>query len=188
MEERQEYIVEGYRFKTQEDAKLAELETKKVKYIEDRMNYEQPDRVLTVYKKALEERTFQTPIGMGYMEKLHDFLENNEAVTEPVPPIPLQKHYSRQIREVTNPAKKRIKERKKRDELKQKYVTSLILNIILVILVLLMFYIAIDSENPNVINYKNAVTNKYAEWEQELTEREKAVREKEKELKLTETD
>lgn len=188
MEERQDYIVAGYSFKTKEDAKLAEAEAKKVEYIEQRMNYERPERILAVYKKAVEERMFQTPVGMSYMEKLHDFLINNDEVTEPVPPIPLHKHYSRQIREVTNPAKKRIKERKKRDELKMKYMISLLVNIVLVVLVLLMFYIAIDSDNPNVINYEHAVTNKYAEWEQELTEREKAVREKEKELNITETN
>ena len=36
--------------------------------------------------------------------------------------------------------------------------------------------------NPNILNYQNAVLNKYASWEQELMEREQAVREKEQEL------
>ena len=33
-----------------------------------------------------------------------------------------------------------------------------------------------------MINYKIALTNQYAAWEQELTQREKAVKEKEQEL------
>lgn len=45
-----------------------------------------------------------------------------------------------------------------------------------------MFAIASGSDNPNIINYRNAIVNEYASWEQELTEREKAVRRKEAEL------
>ena len=45
-----------------------------------------------------------------------------------------------------------------------------------------MFWIAIASPNANMINYEKAITNQYAQWEQELTEREKALREREREL------
>ena len=45
-----------------------------------------------------------------------------------------------------------------------------------------MCAIASGSDNPNIINYRNAIVNEYASWEQELTEREKAVRRKEAEL------
>ena len=40
------------------------------------------------------------------------------------------------------------------------------------------------SEQPNVINYERAITSKYASWEQELTDREQVIREKERELKI----
>ena len=36
-----------------------------------------------------------------------------------------------------------------------------------------------------MLNYKTAVLNEYSEWEQELTQRENAVREKESELGIT---
>ena len=49
-------------------------------------------------------------------------------------------------------------------------------------LVLAMFVITLRGSTPNVINYKIALTNQYAAWEQELTQREKAVKEKEQEL------
>ena len=45
-----------------------------------------------------------------------------------------------------------------------------------------MFAIASGSDNPNIINYRNVIVNEYVSWEQELTEREKAVRRKEAEL------
>ena len=56
------------------------------------------------------------------------------------------------------------------------------MNIVLALLVGGMFYVAMTGNNPNILNYKNSIVNKYAAWEQELTEREQAVREREKEL------
>jgi hypothetical protein len=52
----------------------------------------------------------------------------------------------------------------------------------LIILVIVMFYIAATGETDNIINYKRNVTNRYSSWEQELTDREKKVREAEKRL------
>ncbi len=63
---------------------------------------------------------------------------------------------------------------------------SFILNILLVIALCAMFTISLKSDNPNILNYKKNLTNQYASWEQQLTERENAVREKEKELQFTE--
>lgn len=45
-----------------------------------------------------------------------------------------------------------------------------------------MFVITLQSDNPNILNYRQAITNEYASWEQELTERENKVREKEQKL------
>jgi len=65
-------------------------------------------------------------------------------------------------------------------------VTSIILNVVLVLAVGFMFYIAYTSEHPNVLNYKRNLVNKYAQWEQELSEREKEIREKERNLMIDE--
>lgn len=182
MEEKQNLTVEGYTFKTTEDAKLAQQEVQKIDYIEKRMNYKIPHNVLAVYKKAIEEGVFQTPVGIRYLEKLHDFLQNSKTITEEIPPIPLQSYYSRTVRENTNPARKRINPAKKRDTLKEKYRLSVLLNILLVIMVVAMFAIAFNAKNPNILNYERVLINKYSEWEQELNEREQQLREKEKEI------
>lgn len=34
-----------------------------------------------------------------------------------------------------------------------------------------MFMIAVNSDNPNILNYETTIINKYASWDQELTER-----------------
>ena len=61
----------------------------------------------------------------------------------------------------------------------------MVLNILLVLAVCAMFTIALNSENPNILNYERAVRDKYASWEQELTQREQTIREKERELRIS---
>lgn len=185
-EENQNLTVEGYTFRTTEDARLAKLEAQKIEFIEKRINYNRADSVLALYKKAVEERTFQTPVGIRYLEKLHDFLENSPVITEEIPPIPLQSYFSRTVRENANPARHRVTPMKKRDILKRKYRISVILNIVLVLMVAAMFAIALNAKNPNMLNYEKALVNKYSEWEQELSTREAAIRKKEKEMNVTE--
>ena len=63
-----------------------------------------------------------------------------------------------------------------------KRVFPIVLDVVLAILVVVMFLIAASSENDNIINYKRNVTNRFSSWEQELTERERKVREAEKNL------
>jgi hypothetical protein len=47
-----------------------------------------------------------------------------------------------------------------------------------------MFVIAINSNQPNILNYQRVLQNRYAGWEQELTDREQAIRDKERELNI----
>jgi hypothetical protein len=48
--------------------------------------------------------------------------------------------------------------------------------------IIAMFAIAMSSDSPTVLNYENELTDKYSAWEEELTEREAAVKEKERAL------
>ena len=64
--------------------------------------------------------------------------------------------------------------------------TSICLNIVLAILVIVMFVISTTGSRPTILNYEKALQNRYASWEQELNDRENAVREKERQLMLDE--
>ncbi len=178
--------VGGYRFYTEKDAQLAAEELKKIEYLEARIDYSRPDSILTVYEKTIHERIFKTPVGMQYLKKLRDYLlERPEIDPERVPEIPLYQSFSGVIRERSNPAKNRIQTK---DGGKDGFKISVILNVLLILAVAAMFTITIRSDNPNILNYKRVITDKYAQWEQELTERENAVRERERELKLNGND
>ena len=44
----------------------------------------------------------------------------------------------------------------------------------------------LSRDNVTILNYENAIIDKYEDWEQELTERERVIREKEMALSETE--
>lgn len=183
---RQDNIVEGYSFFTEKDAALAAQEQKKIEYLESRMNYHNPTSILNVYCKAIREHVFKTPLGMQYLRHLQEYLQGCEEIAaEQIPPIPLYKNYDGEFREKTSPARQRVVPAKKKRSIA--LPMSIILNIALTIAIIAMFVITLQSDQPNILNYERAITDRYATWEQELTEREQLIREKERELKLKES-
>ena len=54
------------------------------------------------------------------------------------------------------------------------------ISIALAVCVIAMFAIQMSVGSPNILNYENKIIDKYAQWEQQLEEREAAVREREK--------
>ena len=79
----------------------------------------------------------------------------------------------------------RLPERKKKDY-KGRFILSVLVNLILVAAVGAMFVITLTSDQPNILNYERTLVNKYAAWEQELTEKENQIREKERQIMMEE--
>lgn len=177
MEAKDDLIVEGYRFATMADAETARLDAKRVKNLEDNLDYRKPQNVLMLYQKALNNKIFQTPIGFAYLLKMQDHLKRCGIAEAQIPPIPLNVTFTNKT-EANRSIRQSIA--KRHPEYRNRYVTSIFLNILMVIVIIAMFVISLNSENPNIINYRRTVVNEYSEWEQELTEREQAVREAER--------
>lgn len=175
---------EGYLFVNAADALLAEKERKQIEYLEKKLDYQKPEQILVILQKLIEERTFKTPVGMMYLKRLQDYLKNHKAIEkERIPAIPVDFVCDKSVPDTRVELKSVRAAVQKREEIKKSnHKISLILNVILIIGMIIMFWMATQSENLNMINYKNALENRYAEWEQELTEREQAVREKEQNL------
>lgn len=181
--EKQELSIGGYQFYTERDARLAEAELKKIEYLEARMDYSRPEGILSVYVKSIQERIFRTPVGFEYLKKLQEFLKAQPDIrTEAIPDIPLYLNYSGEVRTKGEPVRNRIKTNKEEtDKNRNRFLISLLLNFMLAGAIIAMFAITLNSDNPNILNYKKAITNQYASWEQELSEREQIIREKERE-------
>lgn len=189
MADKADWVVEGFQFATEQDASLAKSEQLRIERLEGKLDYDNPQMVYAVYKKAIENRVFKTPVGYDFLKKLQELLKESPMMTESIADIPVYGVYS--LRESTNPTVEKIKAstKKKKEKPKQEIFnkrTLIIINIGLVILVILMFFISTTGSNPTVLNYERALQNRYSEWDKELSEREQNIREKEKELLLDE--
>lgn len=175
-------VVEGFAFQTNQDVELADLERKKIAYLEERIDYSNPDSILRIYEKSIHDNIFKTPVGIFYLKGLRDYLLKQEEIpAEAVEPIPLQ-HTFGKTKKAEYTTEKEHKETEKK--IPPAFSFSVILNFLMAAAIVAMFAIAINSEHPNILNYEKAITNRYATWEQELTQREQDVREKERELNI----
>ncbi len=183
MADRSELIVGGFFFGSFEDAEAANKELKNAQYLEERLGSMTRTQMKSVYDKMLDEKVFRTPVGWEYLKYLKNRLMDAGVPEEEIRPVPLYVNFAGQADDGPHIALERIRpSRRQARTLKDSLRISVAVNVLLVILVGVMFYITLKSDNPNILNYKEAIVNQYAAWEQELSEREKAVRERE--LKL----
>ena len=181
-------VANGYAFLNEEDARKALSEEKRILQLEEKLDYTRPESILLIYKKAIQERVFKTPVGIQYLKKMQSYLLGRPEIDKAkVPPIPIYTSFESGFRETPSPAKARVQPSAPSKKV-QLLPFSIILNVALIAAVFAMFFIALDSEHPNLINYENTLVNKYAQWEQELTKREQTVRDRERELMLQEKE
>ena len=180
-------MIDGFSFADDADVSLASAEIEKIKYIAGKMNMDNPRGVLAVYDKLITSGIFVTPVGYEYLRTLQSYLYKSKDIPDDaVKEIPVPISYTRALNLRSEERDEKISQERQmrtlRKTFKNEYKISLIVNIILVLMVIAMFIISLKAENPNMINYRTAILNQYSEWEQELNEREAAVKQKELEL------
>ena len=176
------FIVGGYDFLSELDAQKASLDLSKIKVLEERVKASRPKDIKAVYEKAIENKIFKSPIGWEYLARLRDRLYASGFSEEELIPIPIPVSLTRHSAFENLSVQQRIRPVTKDNKAEFKRLFPYILNIFLLIIVIAMFIIASTSDSDNILNYKRNVTNRYSSWEQELTQREKVIREKEKKL------
>lgn len=183
MEANDDLVVGGYRFATVADAETARLDAKRVKNLEDNLDYRKPQNVLLLYHKALDTGIFQTPIGFAYLVDIQEHLKRCGISEENINPIPLNMTFTNKT-EANRSIRRSIAARRPKIEYRGRFITSVCLNIIMVAMIAGMFLICLKSDSPNIVNYRRVIINEYSEWEQNLLERESAVREAEKKYNI----
>lgn len=181
----EELTFDGYIFATPADAELAKNEIRRIEYLESHTDMSNLSVMKSVYDKALSDRYFQTPIGLEYMRELQKALDAGGYSEADIKPIPLYTTFRRIDLKESENVKRRVTKAEKRElSLRTKYRNAVLIATIFAFICFAMFIITMNGTTANAINYKNAVTNEYSAWEQELTQRENAVREKERELNM----
>ena len=178
------FVVDQYLFETEEEYELALSEKKKIQFIDEHTDYRAVENIAVLYKRIIETNMFQTPVGYAYLERLREFLVRSGAKTDNLPAIPVKKKVSLAGSKELMHENRLLKEKLE----KKKRTTVILLTVCvgLVILVIALFAVAFTGKHPNILNYENVILDKYSSWEQELTERENSVREKELSMKVDE--
>ena len=173
----------GFVFKNPKDASKALDEEKRIIYIKSRLDYSEPESVLVIYDKMLKNKIFETPVGYCFLRDTREYLLNSQDIDNSrIEDIPVAYAiYQDPVIEYRIPVKKKPK-KGELEYVQAQYRNACIIIALLICAIIGMFTITLKSDNPNIINYKTAIENKYAAWEQELTERERQVRIKEQEL------
>lgn len=182
------YTVEGFSFADEQLAEQAGKELEGIKYIKSRTDMENPELMLEVYRKMLEEDLFETPVGLCFLKEMQESLRTNPRTRgEEIADIPIGRGSAVQKeKEPEQPKKPRVGEPEKKVKLiekhinyKRRYRLLLSLSIVLLIIVASMFAITLTSNSPNILNYENEIINKYEDWEQQLKEKEEELEKRE---------
>lgn len=160
------YQIDGFIFYGKKEADQAKKEAAGVEYLKTKIDMKQPEAVLSVYNKTVEENLFETPVGLSYMRELQQYLRKIPYIAEKdILPIPV------------NGGNAGIKpeEQKEKTDYKKRYQTLLGICVLLVIMVVSMFAITLTSDSPTILDYEKKIVNRYEAWEQELDAREQEL-------------
>lgn len=176
-----ELIVAGYKFPSYKEAQIAIKEVNNIELIKKKTDFTNGEDVYQLYVKLISKSFFKTMVGYEFLSYLRNLLINEFYYTEyDLPNIELS--YLSPSDQIKTANVHELNE--SIDKLKQKNKKFLIVIIGLAVVILGMFIIAATNENVGYINTENKILNKYSGWEEELTQRENAVKIKEQELNI----
>lgn len=200
-DERRTVEIDGFLFSDPAEIAQAKKELEGIRYLRTKLDRENPEQVLLVYNQAVDQQLFTTPVGYFFLKELQDFLitipfikdddihriKISERMTEA-----FEKSRAKTAKEEKKTAVKRYEDEKRLREksiqarnvdYKGRFFAAVFLVCLLAAVVIGMFAVtAVSEDNVTILNYENALIDKYEAWEEELNAREEALTAKEREL------
>lgn len=185
-DKKEKIIVNGFVFENEEEAKQAQKEIEGVKFIKEKVDMNKPEVVLDVYNKMIRQKLFETVIGFSYLKELQEYLysipfvDNAQILPIPVEHTILEEQF-RKKRPTPKPKQQatKAKERFVNVDYKNRYRAMTWISVVLAVCVIAMFAISATANHPTILNYEQELINRYAQWEDELTNREAVILERE---------
>ena len=173
-------LIAGFLFGNEAEAAQAEKEAQGVAYIKNKTDMDNPEMVMHIYNKMIQQKLFETAVGYAYLKDLQEYLRSIPFIRkEDILPIPVQhpslvQSIKRKERTKT-PPKQKAQTVVTHADYRKKYFAARAIAVILAICVAAMFVITATTNNTTILNYENELINKYEMWEQELDAREAAL-------------
>ncbi len=187
MEDTSRVEINGYSFEKDMGIE-AKKEQRAIEFLTKQLDMDVPNTVLKVYKQIIRQQLFHTPIGYDFLRGLQNYLytnpdiDNNDIETIKIdsPEEAIIAMNEAKAKRTGGDKKPKVALSMKDIENAGKYKTKAIIyfstTIILLLAVIAMFVITFTAKVPTVLNYEKVITDRYAEWEQDLTERENSLR------------
>ena len=176
----QSRVVDGFVFPSFKEAQIALREQQNIEVIKQRMSNSQPQDLYELYQKLIERNMFKTVVGYSFLNDfLHRFIDEclfEEDMLSDIE-IPKRMEYD-SLNEINQSVLKN-----KFEHVQNVKNRMAIVIVALILMVVGMFVIAVINPNAEYVNTENKVLNKYSAWEEDLKQREQAVKEKEEQLK-----
>ena len=189
--------IASYEFQDEWMFEEARKEYEAIQYIKEKTNLKDPGKALKLYKKMNEKPSFHTVIGFDFMQELRNtitqsglYAEENLAKVKIARDLSKYSHRYNQDEAIPDGDNMNLKStntkklRQEFEKLKVSLRNTRIVVVFLAIIIIAFLYIAKNSDYGMMSDYETSILNKYANWEEQLKEREAAVTAKEKELDM----
>lgn len=179
------YEAGGFAFPNAEMMEKAKKEMQGARYIKNSADLSNPQMVYDVYCQVIGQELFETPVGYAFLYELQEYLRVNPAInSREIPAIPVAAPAGagkerKQEAPVRTKTRTKVVRKEKHADYKPWFFTSLTVCAVLLAIVIGMFAVAMTGDHVNIVNYENALIEKYENWESQLKEREDRVRERE---------
>ena len=183
------YIINSYQFETKEEYEQALQEKNGINYLNAQLDVNNIEKVYQLYTELVDKKIFITVIGIEYLKKLRGILLRDSRFSadnlRPIRITTVNKQVKNRVEKyISSKYETEVRQHKKEKEgIRNKLNTSIIINVVLVIMLIAMFFISKSSSNPTIIDYERKLQDKYASWESDLREKEQELKDLEWELK-----
>jgi len=158
----EKYLIDGMVFSSKEEYEDAENDIKIIAKIRSVIDLANLKEVLAVYNKAVDTKIFKTLAGINFLKELQDILLIEGLISlEELPPIVI-------------PAPKMEDTAAAEEDAGQSKADvwlfrSIVVNVIFCLVIGIMYVIAYNSDNANIVNYERILDNKYNAMEESMS-------------------
>lgn len=172
-----ETLVNGFLFEDENVREEALKEQEAISYINKELDFSNVESILQLYNSMIERDMFHTEVGYNYLKQIQDYLLKSNVDSRRISGIVIKNNSSKNMDMLEKANTKKSNKshlimKSKLKKYKTIIISLIVIIIVLVLTVISLFIIQGTSTNPTIINYEKKIQDKYASWEQELTERE----------------
>jgi hypothetical protein len=183
-----EYNVSGYSFTNLQLYNDAKREAETVEYILANTDLSDQSKMIKLYHKLIERKTFKTIVGYSFLKELQEkILKEGVIAKDNLPSIPVELDIKKYHKLLDNMDQDREQKKKAAaEDYRIKLRNSRIISMALFAIIIIMFLISIFGDRSVFRDYKNEVLDEYSSWKEDLEAREKALDEREARLEQQE--